>query len=214
MGRAGRPGLDSHGVAVIMTSIEDHTYFNSTTAMDVVESTLPLHLIEIISAEIAQNVISDIQDALLWLKKTYFYVRVRKNKILYGYENANDEAQLEALLTTTCVKVIQQLAEAAIVGMSLSIFQSTILCIIIHYVYPIIMNCIECHTIYAYIHTVGKYTNVTSIEYDADTCAVSPNTEALLMSRYSTKFNTMAAIMQLASDTDVEKLLKAVLHIQ
>ena len=115
MGRAGRPGFDTHGVAVIMTTDEDKEHFRNSS-MDLVESNLQLHLIEIICAEISQHVIEDIGDALVWLKKTYFYIRVHKNPLLYGYEKASNEKQLETMLSNTCMHAIQQLADARIVG--------------------------------------------------------------------------------------------------
>lgn len=45
IGRAGRPGYDTSGMAVIMTSTEDRqTYL--TLTLDIVESSLPGHLVE------------------------------------------------------------------------------------------------------------------------------------------------------------------------
>lgn len=42
LGRAGRPGFDDHGVAVIMTSAQDKDYYSSISlSADIVESTLP-----------------------------------------------------------------------------------------------------------------------------------------------------------------------------
>ncbi len=45
VGRAGRPGFDITGTAVIMTSIEDQESYSSLT-LDVVESSLPGILVE------------------------------------------------------------------------------------------------------------------------------------------------------------------------
>jgi replicative superfamily II helicase len=44
-GRAGRPGFDTSGVAVIMTSVEDKEYYEKRD-MDIVESVLPGQLVE------------------------------------------------------------------------------------------------------------------------------------------------------------------------
>jgi replicative superfamily II helicase len=42
LGRAGRPGFDSFGVAVIMTSVEDEPYYSNTSiSADLVVSKLP-----------------------------------------------------------------------------------------------------------------------------------------------------------------------------
>lgn len=45
-GRAGRPGLDTEGVAVIMTSSEDREFYEDIVQMEVIESSLPSVLIE------------------------------------------------------------------------------------------------------------------------------------------------------------------------
>lgn len=45
MGRAGRPGFDTDGVAVIMTSIEDQATYTDLN-LEVVESALPGMLVE------------------------------------------------------------------------------------------------------------------------------------------------------------------------
>ena len=55
IGRAGRQGLDTNGVAVVMTNDEDKAYFQSNI-MDTVESTLPSRLVETICSEICQSV--------------------------------------------------------------------------------------------------------------------------------------------------------------
>lgn len=98
MGRAGRPGYDTNGVAVIMTSKNDEKHFESISlSADVVESNLPKTLTEgliatitkfdlrtvfsstvyfaVICSEITQSVISNMHEAVTWLKSTYFYVR-------------------------------------------------------------------------------------------------------------------------------------------
>jgi ATP-dependent DNA helicase HFM1/MER3 len=165
LGRAGRQGMDTHGVAVILTGDEDKNYFKSLT-MDVVESTLPSHLIETLCAEISQQVIKDVADALIWAKKTYWYIRVHRNKLFYGYEDAKDDHQLEQRLLESCQLAIRQLAEADIVGYS---------------------------------------------EVD---CSVSPNFEAVLMSRALIKFKTMSIIMRISATADLSLLIKEVFSLQ
>jgi ATP-dependent DNA helicase HFM1/MER3 len=47
LGRAGRPGFDTHGIAVIMTSNQDREFYsNMSLSADIVESTLQAILIE------------------------------------------------------------------------------------------------------------------------------------------------------------------------
>lgn len=61
------------------------------------------------------QVITDLADALLWIKRTFFYVRVRKNQVLYGFEHATNESDLENLLMKTCADAIEKLGNVGIV---------------------------------------------------------------------------------------------------
>lgn len=71
---------------------------------DNVESQLPSILIEAICSEITQTVIENIQDAIIWLKSTFFYIRVRRNPSLYGFEKAKDAEHLDAMLMEMSTK--------------------------------------------------------------------------------------------------------------
>jgi ATP-dependent DNA helicase HFM1/MER3 len=117
MGRAGRPGLDTEGVAVIMTSNEQkQRYSHMSMSADVVESQLPLIFTEAVCSEISQAVIENVAGAIAWLKATYFFTRVRKNPTHYaGLEMATDEAHLDVLLQEMCVRAVTDLAAAKIV---------------------------------------------------------------------------------------------------
>lgn len=116
MGRAGRPGMDDHGVAVIMTSAEQKSrYSQMSISADVVESSLPLIFVETVCAEISQSVIEDIGSAIQWLKATYFFTRVRKNPSHYAFEQAVDEAHLDSLLQEMCIRTVTDLASSRIV---------------------------------------------------------------------------------------------------
>ena len=76
IGRAGRPGLDDHGVAVIMTSNEQKLHYEAAiTNPETVESSLLSNLTEAICAEITQQIITCLNDAIQWAKTTFFYVR-------------------------------------------------------------------------------------------------------------------------------------------
>jgi len=73
-GRAGRPGFDTEGVAVIMTSNQDKEFYSDLT-LDVIESTLKSIFVEALCAEITQTVVQDASDAISWLRNTFFYIR-------------------------------------------------------------------------------------------------------------------------------------------
>eukprot|EP01041_Mallomonas_annulata_P014273 gene14273-30372_t len=104
VGRAGRPGFDSFGVAVVMTSQEDKLHFQDVSvSAEVVESALQGALVEVICAEITQTVITSISEALEWLKNTFFYIRVHRNPMKYGFESAKTSADLEHMLKEYCM---------------------------------------------------------------------------------------------------------------
>ena len=105
IGRAGRPGFDDKGIAVIMTSKDDkYFYENAVNQNEVVESNILGYLTEALCAEITQTVIEDISDAISWLKNTFFYIRVRKNPEKYGFLMSQNIQELEEKLKDLCMK--------------------------------------------------------------------------------------------------------------
>jgi ATP-dependent DNA helicase HFM1/MER3 len=95
-GRAGRPGFDTYGVAVIMTSDEDREFYEVRTT-DIVESTLPSCLVEALCAEVTQGVILGLPDAIMWLKMTFFHIRVLKNGSYYNVTVAPGQSAASAM---------------------------------------------------------------------------------------------------------------------
>ena len=85
MGRAGRPGFDTEGTAVIMTDEESkRRYDRLSSGLDVVESQMSAKLISCLNSEISQRVITTFSDAVNWMKGTFFFVRARSNPAMYG----------------------------------------------------------------------------------------------------------------------------------
>lgn len=82
VGRAGRPGLDSTGVAVVLTDscskkrIEDLLEVGIGPA----NSNLVPRLPEVLNTEISQRVITSMEDTLLWLKTTFLFCCLKRNK--------------------------------------------------------------------------------------------------------------------------------------
>ncbi len=86
LGRAGRPQFDTEGVAVIMT--KDSTkerYLQIGSSTHKLESHITKLFKEIINSEIVLNTIQDISQCIVWLKSTFFYVRVFQNPKEYGF---------------------------------------------------------------------------------------------------------------------------------
>ena len=84
IGRAGRPQFENEGVSIIMTSSKlKAKYERLIMGTEKVESSLHLNFPENLLAEIAVGNISSLEDALGWLKTTYFYVRFLINPLYY-----------------------------------------------------------------------------------------------------------------------------------
>jgi ATP-dependent DNA helicase HFM1/MER3 len=84
LGRAGRPGYDTQGVAVIMTSNEDKGFYaEGALKAETIESHLLRCTVEAICAEVSQNVITDIAEAISWLRSTFFFVRCVSLPVLF-----------------------------------------------------------------------------------------------------------------------------------
>ena len=109
IGRAGRPGFDNNGTAVIMTdSKSKRKYEEMSSGVEVVESMLVKQLVETLNSEICQNVISNVGQSIDWLKGTFFFRRVRKNTKLYGMQGKSEE-EIESYLFKRCTESLEQL---------------------------------------------------------------------------------------------------------
>ncbi|CAG9580211.1 putative DEAD/DEAH box helicase-like protein [Leishmania major strain Friedlin] len=98
-GRAGRPGFDTHGMALVLTMQRSvHLYETLTSGavtLTCVESHLHCHMIEHVNAEVALRTIHSFPSAMEWLKTTFFWIRLRKCPPHYGLQFANRAEELE-----------------------------------------------------------------------------------------------------------------------
>lgn len=117
MGRAGRPGLDDTGTAVIMTDTKSkHRYERMSHGVEVVESMLLQELTETLNSEISQKVITDTTKAIDWLKGTFFFIRVKKNTKQYGLHWKKDD-DIESYLREKCLESLRKLHETQIIDL-------------------------------------------------------------------------------------------------
>jgi ATP-dependent DNA helicase HFM1/MER3 len=115
MGRAGRPGFDTSGTAVIMTDKKSKPFYeHMSTGLEVVESKLLKNLVEILNTEISQNVIGSLDEAIDWMKGTFFYTRVKKNSPHYGLL-AKSEQEREGYLMKKCLESLKNLHSSNII---------------------------------------------------------------------------------------------------
>lgn len=84
MGRAGRPGLDTSGCVVILTTTQMKLHYESLVSGTTnLESRLHENLIEHLVSEICLGTITNQVTALKWLQSTFLYVRLLKNPEQY-----------------------------------------------------------------------------------------------------------------------------------
>lgn len=89
LGRAGRPGFDTDGEGIIITSGQElRHYIAFLNEQEPIESGLLSSLPEAINAEVVLGNIQNIRDATVWLSNTFFFQRLRKNPKWYGLPEA------------------------------------------------------------------------------------------------------------------------------
>lgn len=108
MGRAGRPGFDTEGIAVIMTdAASKHRYDRLSAGLETVESQMPAKLLACLNSEISQQVIASFADAMNWIKGTFYFTRAQCNPANYGIKG--DQNSLELALTTIVGQALRDL---------------------------------------------------------------------------------------------------------
>lgn len=99
IGRAGRPGFDTSGTAVIMTDNKSKLKFETlaSSGLEPVQSSLLNGLEETFNTEVSQQVITGTDTALNWIKGTLYYVQLCKNPQAFGVTIASDHSVDEHL---------------------------------------------------------------------------------------------------------------------
>eukprot|EP00775_Hariotina_reticulata_P011878 gene11878-12022_t len=95
VGRAGRPQFDTEGVAVIMTSRDQAQKYQRLLTGQAVESCLMASLPEHLNAEVVLGTITDVTEAIAWIKSTFLFVRARANPQHYGPATLFDADRLK-----------------------------------------------------------------------------------------------------------------------
>lgn len=117
MGRAGRPQYDNKGVVVIMTEREKVEKFQRNFAMkEELESHFGKKIAEHLNAEVALGSVSTLQNAIDYVKSTFFYIRLRKNPELYRKNIGNcykidEKLDLDEYIAEICRKLLSEMQE-------------------------------------------------------------------------------------------------------
>lgn len=108
IGRAGRPGFDTAGTAVIMTDNKSKRAFEQLVAggLEPAMSKLYTKLDEVINAEVSQKVITSLETAMDWLKTTLFFIQLCQNT---SHFDKGSILTTERKLLDVCTQSIQRL---------------------------------------------------------------------------------------------------------
>lgn len=110
-GRAGRPQYDTEGHGIIITSHNRLGFYLSLlTSQFPIESNFHKYITDNMNAEIVSGTISTIYEAIDWLGYTYYYIRIKKNPIVYGIDL--EFYKTDPTLSEFREKIIRQSAEA------------------------------------------------------------------------------------------------------
>jgi ATP-dependent DNA helicase HFM1/MER3 len=117
IGRAGRPGFDVSGTAVIMTDNDSKRVFErmATSGLGKARSQLLYRLDEIINAEISQQVISCMESAINWIKGTLYFIQLLKNPADHGVQIVSSHS-IDTHLLQICTNSIQRLQSIGVVA--------------------------------------------------------------------------------------------------
>ncbi|GAY46808.1 hypothetical protein CUMW_099840, partial [Citrus unshiu] len=105
-GRAGRPPFNDTGTVIIMTRRETvHLYENLLNGCEMVESQLLSCVTEHLTAEIVQMTVSDITQAIEWMKCSYLY-----NPQNYSVRKVISRDRIEKHMQEVCVQKVDELS--------------------------------------------------------------------------------------------------------
>ena len=98
-GRAGRPQFDSEGEAILITKLEDINYFVSMLSyVKPIESKFKPFMNEAMLAEIVLGNITNMSEAVEFIRCTFYFVRMGKNPTFYGVKG-QDHIEIQVITT-------------------------------------------------------------------------------------------------------------------
>ncbi|PAV79673.1 hypothetical protein WR25_24921 [Diploscapter pachys] len=107
-GRAGRPQFETEGHGIIITSSSKlDKYLGMLTKQNPIESNFFKKIHDNLNAEISLGTVTNIDEAVNWLRYTYYYTRATLNPMAYGLNHVilQKDPQLRNHLTEMLAKV-------------------------------------------------------------------------------------------------------------
>jgi ATP-dependent DNA helicase HFM1/MER3 len=115
IGRAGRPGLDTSGTAVIMTDNDSKERIRKlASGLGAAESQLERTLVDVVNTEISQRVITSLDTALNWIKTTLLFACIKKNPKQFGVQIVSQHS-IDSHLLQLCQSAIRHLQQDGLV---------------------------------------------------------------------------------------------------
>ena len=128
-GRAGRPQFEQEGCAIIMTENNHKDNYSSLAqGLECIESSLHKKLSEILCSEVNAGIIHTLDNALTWLKKSYFYSRLPENYDYYRCQDLHEikrDVNIDAALTSVCRNLLDELVDAHVLQKLSETYSST-----------------------------------------------------------------------------------------
>lgn len=113
MGRAGRPAYDTTGTAIVYTREAKKMFYKHFLNVGFpVESSLHKVLDDHLGAEITSNTVCNKQDAMDFLKWTFFFRRAHHNPTYYGIEEDTTTAGVNKSLSNLIDRTLANLAKS------------------------------------------------------------------------------------------------------
>ncbi|KAM0687590.1 hypothetical protein COBT_001163, partial [Conglomerata obtusa] len=126
-GRAGRPQYDTNGNAYLIT--ENHKlshYLNLIRNNTHIESKLLLHVVDILNSEIYLGTITCLNEAIIWLKSTFLFIRMLKAPIIYGFSAREiKENEIDKVLCEYLTLAIKRLKECDLIELQVNHYSET-----------------------------------------------------------------------------------------
>jgi len=111
IGRAGRPGFDTEGTAVVLVETSKKNFYKKFLYTPFpVESCLRGRICENLNAEIASKTVNTIVDAAGYLVWTFFARRVKANPSYYGAKSSSPD-HVEEFLSLVATEALEKLKE-------------------------------------------------------------------------------------------------------